>query len=78
MTTYIEKEKLYNERDCLLNDVAEESRLANLNPKVAEEIVNLIYQKFEECLEAIEKPEYEVEDVIQAYRGFVHKLLNRI
>lgn len=78
MITSIEKNRLANEKDNLIDDVAEESRLANITPHQAQEIVNLINQKYEECLEVVNNDEYYPEDVIKAFRGLIHRTLKCI
>jgi hypothetical protein len=67
---------LHAEREVLLDDLAEESRLVNLPPRKVSAIREMILEKHDECLQALrEYPDVEIDDVIKAYRGLIWKLL---
>lgn len=76
MVTHLEKSRLAGEREALCDETAEESRLGNITGKQTEQIINLIYKKHNECIEALhEQPDTNIDEVIKAYRGLIRQIL---
>ena len=77
MITRLDRNRLHGEKRALLDEAAEESRLANISGRQLESIADLIHKKHEECIDAL-KEEHDIDDVIKAYRRTIHRLLKRI
>lgn len=79
MITTLDKNKLYGERTALIDEAAEELRLANITGRQSVSILNLIHDKHDECIAALrEDQEVDIDDVVMAYRGLVRSVLNKI
>lgn len=67
--------RLYSVRDGLLDEVAEECRLANLTPQKAQKMVDFIEEQFKESERLVRENKADIEDVIVTFRGLIKMLL---
>lgn len=77
MVTRLERNRLYGEREALLDEAAEESRLANIDGEKLIEIIDQIHVKHDECIEALQE-DHELEDVILAFRKTIRRILKKL
>lgn len=77
MVTRLERNRLCGERTALLDEVAEESRLANISARQLQSIANLVHTKHDECLKAIDEG-HDCDEVIKAYRSLIWKILKKL
>lgn len=79
MITTLDRNKLNGEQQALIDEAAEESRLANITGKQLSSVVDLINKKYNECLEALrEDPDADIDNVITAYRNLIRRILKKI
>lgn len=75
MITRLDKNRLNAEKEVMLDELAEESRLENIPARKIASIRKLIYEKHDECIEALQDDDADVDEVIKVYRGLIHKVL---
>jgi hypothetical protein len=71
----LDRNRLYGERDALLDELAEESRLENMPPNKVSAIRDFVIEKHNECVTILRETDEDVEDVIKMYRGLIRKLI---
>ena len=78
MITHLDRNRLNGECTALTDEVAEELRLANITGRKSENILSLVHQKHDECLQVLkDEPEVDIDDVILAYRSLIHRILKK-
>jgi hypothetical protein len=75
MITRLDRNRLHAEKECLLDELAEESRLENMPPNKVSAIRDFVIEKHNECVTILRENNEDVEDVIKMYRGLIRKLL---
>jgi 2-hydroxy-3-keto-5-methylthiopentenyl-1-phosphate phosphatase len=79
MITRLDRNRLNGERNALVDEAAEESRLANITARQLSSVVDLIHEKYDECIEVLKnEPEIDIDEVILAYRKTIRRVLNKI
>ena len=75
MINELDSRRLAGERECLLDEVAEEMRLASVTPRKAQTIIDFIEEQHKESERLIKEEKANIDEVITTYRGLVRMLL---
>lgn len=73
-----DKNRLETEKNCLLDEVAEEMRLANLTPQKAQFIIDFAEEQHAESERLVKEGKATIDEVITTYRGLVRMLMHTV